>query len=207
MTALDPGQRSTVGYRTIVADPPWVQDRGPAFGGRANDTRTAREVGTTTATTSGALSYPTLSVAQISALPVAGFSAADAHLYLWVTNRYVTDGPVIARAWGFEPITLLTWCKPPMGMGLGGAFVQTTEHVWFCRRGREVRTARADSSWWQWRRPSEGRARKHSAKPDAFFDVVESVSPAPRLELFARRRRLGWDAWGNEVDSDIDMAA
>lgn len=60
---------------------------------------------------------------------------------------------------------------------------------------------RAPSSWFQWPRG------KHSEKPEAFFDVVEQVSPGPYLELFARRRRLGWSAWGNEVDSDVEMAA
>jgi N6-adenosine-specific RNA methylase IME4 len=45
----------------------------------------------------------------------------------------------------------------------------------------------------------------HSAKPSEFFEMVEAVSPAPRLELFARPRREGWDAWGNEVESDIEM--
>jgi len=51
---------------------------------------------------------------------------------------------------------------------------------------------RVDTRWWLWPRG------KHSAKPEAFLDIVESVSPAPRIELFARRNRLGWETWGNE---------
>jgi N6-adenosine-specific RNA methylase IME4 len=58
---------------------------------------------------------------------------------------------------------------------------------------------RHPSTWWQW------PVGKHSEKPEAFQDLVEQVSPGPYLELFARRRRLGWDVWGNEVASDIDL--
>ncbi len=60
---------------------------------------------------------------------------------------------------------------------------------------------RAETSWFTWPR---GR---HSAKPEAFQDIVEQVSPGPYLELFARRKRLGWDSWGNEVDCDVELAA
>ncbi len=79
-----------------------------------------------------------------------------------------------------------------MGMGLGGAFVQTTEHVLFARRGTLPAQQRIDSTWWNWKRG------QHSAKPDAFLDIVEAVSPGPYLEMFSRRARLGWDTWGNE---------
>ena len=58
---------------------------------------------------------------------------------------------------------------------------------------------RAPSSWFEWPR---GR---HSAKPEAFQDLVEQVSPGPYLELFARRNRLGWAAWGNEALCHVEM--
>ena len=60
---------------------------------------------------------------------------------------------------------------------------------------------RCDTRWWLWPRG------KHSEKPEAFLDVVESVSPAPRLEMFARRNRLGWDTWGNEALEHVEVAA
>lgn len=58
-----------------------------------------------------------------------------------------------------------------------------------------------DTRWFQWPR---GR---HSAKPEAFIDLVEQVSPGPYLELFARRQRLGWDTWGNEALEHVEMAS
>ena len=172
-------------YRTIVADPPWNVKRLESPGAKAFGTadRTLRSV---------ALPYQTMSLAEIAELPVSNIAEADAHLYLWTINAYVEATYGIARAWGFKPSALLTWCKAPMGLGPGGAYSQTTEFVLFCRRGSLKPLQRMDSTWWQWRR---GR---HSAKPEAFIDMVEQVSPGPYVELFARRQRLGWHTWGNE---------
>jgi N6-adenosine-specific RNA methylase IME4 len=75
----------------------------------------------------------------------------------------------------------------------------TTEHILFARRGREIRRQRHAGSWWEWPRGT------HSTKPEAFFDVVELVSPGPFLELFARRARLGWDSWGDESHGTVEM--
>ncbi len=181
-------------YRTIVADPPWDVQRlespgSAAFGTRPGTLRSIR------------LSYPTLSVAEIAELPVRDLAADDAHLYVWTINRYVEATYGIVREWGFEPKTLLTWAKAPMGVGPGGAFSQTSEHVLFARRGREVRQRRMDSTWWKWERG------QHSEKPEAFLDIVEAVSPSPRLEMFARRNRLGWDTWGNEALNHVEIAS
>lgn len=186
-------------YSTIVADPPWRQMRGPDFDGRANDTRIHRAVGSKTNSVKRPLIYPTLSVEEIKTLPVQTVAAQNSHLYLWVTNHYVEDAYSIARAWGFKPVSLLVWAKAPMGLGPGGAFVQTTEFVLFARRGRDIRKARSETTWWQWTRArAHSGAPVHSGKPDAFIDMVETVSPGPYLELFARRQRLGWKTWGDE---------
>jgi N6-adenosine-specific RNA methylase IME4 len=186
-----------VAYQTIVADPPWAipfgSNRTPSERGGWADPKWARaEVRD--------LPYPTMTTDQIAALPVADMAADAAHLYLWTVNRYIEETFTIARAWGFRPSQLLTWCKPPMGLGLGGAFTPTTEHVLFCRRGVLKAQTRVDSTWWQWSRG------QHSVKPEAFLDMVEQISPAPRLELFARRQRLGWDTWGDQALEHVEVA-
>ena len=166
-------------YRTIVADPPWHVGRGPEWASNG---------------ASRPLTYPTMTVAEISALPVADLAhRGGAHLYLWTINAYLERTYDVARAWGFKPSTLLTWCKPPRGLGLGGTYSLTTEHVLFCRRGVGALRRHKDSTWYGWPRSA------HSVKPEAFLDMVERVSPGPRVELFARRDRLGWDTWGNEA--------
>jgi N6-adenosine-specific RNA methylase IME4 len=173
-----------VRYRTIVADPPWeIGAFPPNFG---------YSVGKP-------VPYETMTVEDIAALPVRDLSERNAHLYLWTINAYIEDAYQITRDWGFKPIRLLTWTKPPHGIGLGGTFVSTTEFVLFSRRGTLASERRVETSWFHWPRG------KHSSKPEAFLDLVESVSPGPYLELFARRQRLGWDTWGHEALEHVEM--
>ena len=172
-------------YQTIVADPPW-----PIAWKASVSAPTTRARGRQFVK---ALPYNTMTLEQITALPVIDLSDSSSHLYLWTTNRFLEDAYAVARAWGFRPAKLLVWCKQPMGIGLGGTFSQTTEFVVFARRGTLRHLQRVDSTWWKWTRT------EHSRKPEAFLDLVESVSPGPYLEMFARRQRLGWDTWGNEA--------
>lgn len=171
-------------YRTIVADPPWAYDRDSGLG----SSRAAAD------------NYATMTNADIAALPVGDMAAEGAHLYLWVTNpRLFAEardgmGPVeILRGWGFRYVTMLTWHK--LGApGMGWWFRGDTEHVLFGVKGRmpiapEVRESNHFAA----------SRTGHSAKPDRFYELVERVSPGPYLELFARRRRYGWDVWGNEA--------
>lgn len=176
-------------YRTIVADPPWsYRDR--AATGKRDRRASASDF------------YPTLSIADLCALPVGEMAAPDAHLYMWITNPLLFDGvETVPRAWGFTYKTLITWYKTGP-TGLGRWFRGRTEHVMFCVRGdlpipagiREQNHISAVNG-------------HHSRKPDAFMDLVVRVSPAPRLELFARQQRLGWDTWGDEALNHVDMEA
>jgi N6-adenosine-specific RNA methylase IME4 len=177
-------------YRTIVADPPWRVNN-PSGWGKG------------TSAGSRWLPYSTMTVPEICALPVENVAEDVAHLYLWTVNRHIESAYEVVRAWGFKPSTLLTWTKSPHGPGPGGHFVQTTEFVLFARRGVEGRnpSRRIETTWWHWPRG------KHSEKPDAFLDVVEEVSPGPYLELFARRARIGWDAWGDESPGTAELLA
>ena len=178
-------------YRTIVADPPWAYSERAATG-KADRRASAGDF------------YPTMTVAEIAAIPVSTLAAADSHLYLWVTNTKLFEGgEEVMAAWGFTYKTLLTWYKTG-SIGLGRWFRGRTEHVMFGVRGhapiepsrREQNHISAPNRW-------DG----HSAKPEAFYDLVERVSPGPYLELFARRQRLGWDTWGNEALEHVEMGA
>jgi N6-adenosine-specific RNA methylase IME4 len=198
-------------YATIVVDPPWPMPetgrttRGEtdskgvytAKGGRQVDgTWWGRHRGGTVD-----IPYSTMTLKEIDELPVEALAAPDAHLYLWTTNRFLQLAYFTVDAWGFRPSQLLTWCKPPMGVGFGGAFTTTTEFIIFARRGSLAHKERLDSSWWNWSRVYSGGHISHSAKPPGFFDVVERVSPGPYVELFARTPRLGWDHWGYGYES------
>lgn len=181
-------------YRTIVADPPWPYAEGwPGW----ELSRAERR----------ALPYPSMTIKEIRALPVRSIAAPEAYLFLWTTNRYLEDAFAVARAWSFTPRQTLTWCKKPRGKGPGGMFATTTEFVVIAQRigprsharGQRTNGLRLDSSWFRWPRGA------HSAKPEHFYDVVEQVSPGPYADLFARRHRLGWDVWGDQVTSTVPL--
>jgi N6-adenosine-specific RNA methylase IME4 len=167
-------------YRTIVADPPWTPDLGSTWATRFTDKARPQA------------HYQTMSLDAIKAVAIDIPWVEQAHLWMWAINQHVDWAFETARAWGFEPVTMLTWAKPGLGVG---QFQSNTEHVVLARRGsRHGNPFEATGgTWFSWPR---GR---HSEKPDAFFDLVEQVSPGPYLELFARRQRLGWDTWGDEA--------
>jgi N6-adenosine-specific RNA methylase IME4 len=171
-----------VRYRTIVADPPWEMARGSDYSWRKGRPSGDRQ----------ALDYGTMSVPDIAALSVSDMADDDAHLFVWTTHRHLEATFGIVRAWGFGYVCTLTWCKAPHGWGPGGAFQSTSEFVLYGRRGRSDVASQIDRQWWTWPRG------QHSAKPDAFLDMVEAHFPGPHLEMFARRARFGWDYWGNQ---------
>ncbi len=143
------------------------------------------------------LPYPTMALQEIAALPVEAMAGADCSLFLWTVNAYVEAAYEVARAWGFTPSTLCVWAKNPMGGGLGGTFGISTEYFLYARKGHP-KDRRVTGTWWNWKRHYVNGKPSHSAKPDAFYDLVQTVAPGPYLELFARRARLGWDYWGDE---------
>jgi len=136
--------------------------------------------------------YATMTLAEICALPVGGIAADESHLYLWVTNGFLHDGFHVMDSWGFTYKACLTWVKTG-NLGLGYWFRNQTEHMLFGVRGKLPVNAR------NIRTVFEAAKSGHSVKPEAAFALIERASPGPRLELFARARRDGWDVWGNEA--------
>jgi N6-adenosine-specific RNA methylase IME4 len=179
-------------YRTIVADPPWQYDGpGPVGAGGNGVADGSRQVAV-------ADHYSTMTADEIAALPVKGLAEKDAHLYLWTTNAFLVEAHAIARAWGFRPVTMLTWVKvhqddpSRVSMKTGYYFRGATEHALFCVRGSlPLTTKEGLPTAYLW-----PRIGAHSEKPDAFGDLVEQASPGPYVELFCRRPRFGWDSWG-----------
>lgn len=172
--AREPAPLPVGPFRVIVADPPWRYDS------RAED-----------ATHRARTPYPTMSIDEIAALPVAALAHAHAVLWLWTTNAHHEHAYGIARAWGFEPRTTLTWVKDRMGVGdwLRGQ----TEHCLMAVRGRPVVTLTNQTT------ALVAPLREHSRKPDEFYTLVEALCPGSKVELFAREARPGWQRWGAEA--------
>jgi len=177
-------------YQIILADPPW------SYGawGKAEPTHRPNA-------RSYPMPYDSMTVEQIASLPVEQLADDNCELYLWTTQRYLPYSFEVIRRWGFRYCQTLTWCKKPRGLGQGGVFCPTTEFLLLARKGKMPKVRRRDSTWYLVKRPHNS----HSTKPEDFQDMIEQVTYPPRLELFARRKRLGWDCWGNEVESDINL--
>jgi hypothetical protein len=107
------------------------------------------------------------------------------------------------EAWGFKYKSNLVWHKirkdgGPDGRGVGFYFRNVTELVLFGVRGKNARTLAPGRRQVNFLATQK---REHSRKPDEMYQIIESCSPGPYLELFARGTRPNWLAWGNEADN------
>ena len=181
-------------YRTILADPPWFYRQRLGRGKRAGDS------------TRGGLPYPALTVEEIMKLPVNKITDKDCMLFLWTTNAHIHDALHVMKSWGFTYKTMITWAKHHFGLGYW--FRGQTEHLLFGVKGnpRSKFKGKHGATGMSWSTLVYAKRTEHSRKPEIFYKMIEDVSEPPRLELFARRKRPGWDVWGNEIKSDIDLS-
>ena len=180
-------------YNTIYADPPWqFQNRtGKVAPEHKRLTR-----------------YGTMTIADIKKLPVAELADEKAHLYLWVPNALLPDGLAVMDAWGFEYKSNFIWEKvrkdgEPDGRGVGFYFRNVTEMILFGikKKSSPNRTLAPARSQVNLIRTMK---REHSRKPDEIIPIIEACSQAPRIELFARGDREGWDMWGDQADASYE---
>jgi len=173
-------------YKTIYADPPW-NERGAGRIKRGADRH-----------------YPLMKTPEIIALQDFVMSLAHpegCHLYLWVTNNFLKDGLRVMEEWGFRYITKISWHKEG-NIGLGQYFRGTSEDCLFGVRGRlpyKVVNGKRQQGRTSFSAPKQG----HSQKPEKMVEMIETVSYAPYIELFAREPREGWDSWGLSIDDLI----
>ncbi|MBF0183624.1 MAG: S-adenosylmethionine-binding protein [Magnetococcales bacterium] len=180
-------------FHTILADPPWQ------FHNRTG--KIAPEYKRLTR-------YDTMQLVDILALPVNDYVQTTAHLYLWVPNALLPEGLQVLHHWGFTYKANIVWHKvrkdgAPDGRGVGFYFRNTTELVLFGVRGQKARTLAPGR-----RQVNVIRTirREHSRKPEELYQIIESCSPAPYLELFARGGRLGWTCWGDQAEPALPDA-
>jgi N6-adenosine-specific RNA methylase IME4 len=161
-------------FATIVIDPPWD------WGDEGDQDQLGRS----------RPDYATMNLSQLLELPVPTLADDDCHLYLWITNRSLPKGFQMIERWGFRYITALTWVKPHFGMG--NYFRGQTEHVLFAVRGSQPLKRKDVGTVFHAERGPDG----HSSKPPEFYELVQSCSPGPFLEMFSRSNRQGWTHWG-----------
>lgn len=174
-------------FKTILADPPW---------------RFQNKTGKIAPEHRRLSRYATLSLDEICALPAGSLAAPTAHLYLWCPNALLPDGLAVMAAWGFTYKANIVWHKirkdgGPDGRGVGFYFRNVTELILFGTRGKGARTLAPGRRQVNY---LAARKREHSRKPDEQYRLIETCSPGPYLELFARGLQPGWVSWGNEAD-------
>ena len=164
-------------YPIVYVDPPWRYEYSPT------DNREIEN------------HYPTMTLEEICLLPVAEIATPDSVLFLWTTSPKLAESMQVIEAWGYAYKTCMVWDKERMGMGYYAR--QQHELLLIATRGAVPVPEPAN------RPASVIRARRdneHSAKPAEFYDVIERMYPdLPKIELFARGRRAGWAAWGNQA--------
>lgn len=177
------------GYKTILIDPPWQQKMSGKYKVRKHKNEN--------------LDYPTMTIEQLKKLPVNDLAATGCHLWMWTTNQFLESGLLLMKHWGFKYLSPITWVKPS---GCGNWFVQTTQTMLFGYKEKCIfEKARYKPTHFFAPNP-QYIGNKHSQKPAESYELIESISPEPRLELFARAKRQNWFVWGNEVESDISLA-
>jgi N6-adenosine-specific RNA methylase IME4 len=186
-TAAGKSLPAGIGFAVIALDPPWD------WGDEGDQDQLGRARPT----------YGTMSIDEVTQYEpfkdgrgVGDFADEDCHLYLWITNRSLPKGFGLLDAWGFRYVTCLTWCKPSIGMG--NYFRGSTEHVLFGVKGSQPLKRKNAGTWF-----AAQRGKQHSEKPEEFYELVESCSPGPYLELFARAQRGGdWTCLGAEANDE-----
>ena len=184
-------------YQIIYADPPWEM-------GKIGQGRDKRKGRVASPTRSIQTPYLTMTTQAICALPIKLIADDICHLWLWATNRTLHDAFHVVDEWGFKYLNILTYNKKA---GVGAWFVNTTQHLLFGYKGKLEMGIGRYTITSQFYRPE-----KHSKKPEETYELISNISPyEKKIELFARpysslfQKREGWDVWGNEVDSDIEL--
>lgn len=173
-SALTDGSR----YKTIVIDPPWPMTK---------IKRACRP-------NQCGWDYPTMSLKEIAAFPLADLMEDECHVYLWTTQKFVPAAFDVLDHWGLDYLFTMVWHKPggfqPVGMPQFNH-----ESIVVGRRGP---LAFLDTNWTTC---FKAPRREHSRKPDQFYDLVRWISPPPRIDVFSRERRAGFAQYGNETDT------
>lgn len=167
-------------YEVIVVDPPWDVKK-LTHKNRPNQIK---------------MDYPVMSIMEIRNLPIESIAKDNSWIFLWTTQKYLWDAKPILNNWGFTLLLTMVWEKT-YGRSAGMPLFGFRWNVEFILAGYKTKP-----ELWPSRSliPAGFQAEnvRHSQKPDKFYQMVESLG-SPRIDLFARKQRTGWDVWGNEV--------
>ncbi len=158
-------------FKTIVIDPPWEYEENII--GRTKP------------------SYALMNMKELEEMNLMKYAdEKTCHLYIWTTNAFIWKAIELGKKWGFKYKTVITWCKPTIGIGT--YFRNNTEHcLFFIKEGSESTRDKSIGTWF------EAKRGEHSEKPKEFYEIVEKASYYPYLDIFGRKERKNWIVYGN----------
>lgn len=193
-----PNKRNMKKYKIIYADPPWEYGNFSNIGSLYHKGRRSKFKITP---------YEAMKLKDLKELPISEISEKDSLLFMWVTYPSLREGLELMKSWGFDYKTVgFTWVKKNKKsdtwfFGLGNYTRANAEICLIGKRGKGLKVISR-----QVRQVCDARITKHSEKPKEIRDrIIQLVGDLPRIELFAREKFDGWDAWGNEIESDIEL--
>jgi len=176
-------------YQIIYADPPW--------------TYRSKECLAKTSILNGKLNthYKTMSLKEIKNLKIKNIADNNCLLFLWVVSPMLDNGIDLMKSWGFKYSTIaFIWHKQKTNPG---SYTMSECEICIVGKKNRIPTPRGIRNARQFL--SKMRTR-HSAKPKEIEKRIEKMFPTQnKIELFAREKTKGWDVWGNEVESDIEL--
>lgn len=164
-------------FETIVIDPPWEMQK------IERDVRPNQV----------AFDYPTMNEAELATFDVPAIAADDCHLFCWTTHKHLPMALRLLESWGFRYVCTMVWHKPG-GFQPIGLPQYNCEFALYARRGSPqfIDTKAFPACF-------EAPRREHSRKPDEFYDLVRRVTAGPRIDVFSREARPGFEQFGNET--------
>lgn len=160
-------------YAVIYADPPWQYDNS-GFNESADN------------------QYPTMPLDEICELPIGDLADETTVLFLWATNPLLPEALKVLESWGFEYKTNMAWIKDA-GRGKGWYLKSKHELLLIGVKSETPHPVERPDSCFE-----ADRGNVHSRKPEKAYEIIESMYPGNKVELFSRVAREGWDSWGNE---------
>jgi N6-adenosine-specific RNA methylase IME4 len=169
-------------YSVIVVDPPWPIEK---IRKRVRPNQVEMD-------------YPTMTLDEIKSLPIGALAENPCTLFLWTVDKYLYQSRAILEGWGFKYHLTMAWDKTN-GLAMYG-FNRQTEFILVGFLGKHDAYPKRKTI----RTSFTAKSKRHSEKPDEFYQSL-AVLPGNRIDVFARKPREGWDVFGNEVESDIDL--
>ena len=172
-------------YRTVVIDPPWPVECISASA--AKRMQYGKKL---------TMPYSTMTLQQIREFPINDFADKQCALFMWTTQGFLPAAlDIVVKKWGFKFSKLLTWDKT-VGINWLG-FMTNCEFIIFAYRGKYPINVKPHGSIYTLFR---ARRTRHSEKPPLFYEMIRTSTPEPRIDIFARKRHYGFDAWGDQVE-------